>query len=165
MLYLILILFIIAIVAGYISGNNKDQPVFYKKGNETLIQSSKSYDDYYIGYKCISLYSRKGYSHFRIAGVYYRNLPIETVGKFNGYAVAKTDNKYDPYAIEVYNDARTHVGFLPRGNKSLHAYILNNGGSVHAYGYIGYNDTMYGEVCVEADKTLVRQRNKPYLIN
>lgn len=164
MLYVILLTFFIVIVAGYISGRKKDVPRFNDGASKPQTQSSKRYDDYFVGCKCISLSARKGYKSFEIAGVYYRSLPIEMVGRFNGYVVAETDNLHDPYAIAVYNDARDHLGFLPRGNKAQHDYIIDNGGSVHAYGYLGYNDGMYGEVCVETDKTLVTKRNKPYQV-
>ena len=89
------------------------------------------------------------------------------VGKFNGYAIAQIDNEHDQYAIAIYNDNEQHLGFLPRGNDSLHSYILNDGGKVHAYGYIGCRNDgeMYGEACVETDKNLVTKRNKSYAID
>lgn len=121
---------------------------------------------YYIGNKCIGLSARKGYGKFPIAGAYYRDLPITMVGKFNGYAIAQTDNEYDQYAIAVYNDAGIHIGFLPRGNKKQHSYIIDEGEDkrVHAYGYLAWHGSgMYGEVCVETDKNAVTKRNKPYI--
>lgn len=120
--------------------------------------------EYYIGNKCIGLSPRKGYQKYSIAGVCYRNLPITSIGKFNGYAFAETDNEHDPYAIAIYNDAHTHLGFLPRGNRSLHSYIIKEGKKVHAYGYIGCdsNDNMYGEVCVENNNANITKRNKSY---
>jgi hypothetical protein len=121
--------------------------------------------EYYIGDKVISLYARKGYDKFPIAGVYYRNLPLSTVGKFNGYAIAEGYNEYDKYAISIYDDAGLHLGYLPKGNKKLHLYISNNNGRVHAYGYIAYSNSIYGEVCVETNKDLVIKKNKPYGAN
>lgn len=131
--------------------------------NRELTEGQK----YYIGDKCIGLSPRKGYDKFEIAGAYYRNLPITTIGKFNGYVTAQTDNEYDKYAISVFNDDGLHLGFLPGGNAILHTYVSDEGGSVHAYGYIGCHDDggMYGEVCVETDKNLVTKRNKPYAVD
>lgn len=148
----------------------------YMKEKEVILKSQQHIDQlkgmtekqqYYIGEKCIGLYPRKGYEKFPIAGAYYRNLPVTMVGKFNGYARSQSDNEYDKYAIAIYNDKGTHLGFLPRGNSCLHSYILNEGTTVHAYGYIGcHNDGgMYGEVCVEVDKNAVTKRNKPYKID
>ena len=122
-------------------------------------------ESYYIGEKVISLYQRKGYEKFPIRGAHYRNLPIEMVGKFNGYAIAQRDNEYDPYAIAIYNDSGVHLGFIPRGNYHLHQYISEEGGRVHAYGYLQWVDGMRGEVCVETDKRRVTKRNKPYDID
>lgn len=166
MLYLILILFFIAIIAGYISANRITKPISNNPQDNVLKkQSVINCNDYYIGQKVISLSARKGYQKFQIAGVYYRNLSVKLIGKFNGYAKAETDNEYDPYAIAIYNDSDTHLGYLPRGNEKLHSYIMMESGKVHAYGYLGYNNEMYGEVCVESNKDLVTQRNKPYNIN
>lgn len=121
---------------------------------------------YYIGDKCIGLSPRKGYEKFSIAGVCHRNLPVSMVGKFNGYAIAETDNKYIPYTISIYNDEDIHLGFLKKRNKALHSYIIRENGKVHAYGYLAWNDSgMYGETCVEVNKNLVTKRNKAYAIN
>lgn len=122
----------------------------------------------YVGDKCIGLSARKGYNKFSIAGAYYRDLPITMVGKFNGYAIAQTENEYDQYAIAIYNDAGIRLGFLPKGNQNLHSYIINEGEQkrVHAYGYLAWHGSgMYGEVCVETDKNLVTKRNKPYTVD
>lgn len=131
--------------------------------NNVLTDNQK----YYIGDRVIGLTPRKGYEKFPIAGTYYQNLPMTVVGKFNGYAELEPDNEYDKLAIAVYNDEKVHLGYLPKGNKKLYSYIGDNGGRVHAYGYIGCHDDggMYGEVCVETDKGLVVRRNKPYAVN
>lgn len=52
--------------------------------------------EYYRGYKAIGLTPRKGYGKFPIKGLYYRGLRDSDIGKFDGYAVAETDNKVDP---------------------------------------------------------------------
>jgi len=122
---------------------------------------------YYIGDKVIGLSPRKGYIKSGIAGVYYRNLPLTIIGKFNGYAIAETNNSHDDYAIAIYNDNAIHLGFMPGGSAKLHKYILENERKVHAYGYIGCDGrgSMYGEVCVENDHTQVTKRNRPYKID
>lgn len=147
----------------------------YMKKKEVILKSQQHIDQlknltekqqYYIGEKCIGLYPRKGYEKFPIAGAYYRNLPVTMVGKFNGYALAQTANQYDPFAIAIYNDADTHLGFLPKGNRYLHSYILEENGKVHAYGYLAWNGSgIYGDTCVEVDKNIVTKRNKPYIID
>jgi hypothetical protein len=117
---------------------------------------------YFIGQKCIGLTPRNGYNKYPIAGVYYRELPFNSVGYFNGYAKADENNNYDKVAIGIYNEYDIHLGFLPKGNTKLHAYILSEGGKVHAYGYIAYGGSWYGEVCVETNKDLVSKRNRPF---
>lgn len=162
----IIILCILIIIVGLVlkiiipdEENNTRQQAF------TSFSPNKLYDDYYVGQKVIGLSARKGYSKFSIAGAYYRNLSIDMVGKFNGYVIAQIDNEYDPYALSVYNDVGVHLGFLPGGNKVLHQYIVNEEGKVHAYGYLGWDNGIYGEVCVETNKNLVTKRNKPYQVN
>ncbi|WP_106831140.1 HIRAN domain-containing protein [Parabacteroides pacaensis] len=160
MVYLIVVLFIIAIVAGVVSANNTKSPSIQDFSDSTTV------DYYFVGDKCIGLSARKGYSKYRIAGVYYRNLPLSMVGRFNGYAEVELHNKYDSFAIAIYNDAGIHLGYIPKEyNRKLHSYIMENGGKVHAYGYIACDsrNSMYGETCVETDKTLVTKRNKPYI--
>ena len=138
--WIIIGIFIIAVLAifAFKSDYGKEKKTILEtqkriKQTEVLSESQR----HYIGDKCISLYERKGYELSPIAGAYYQNLSISIVGKFNGYAVAETDNKYDPCAIAVYSNDRIHLGFLPKGNKKLHTYILKEGGTVHAYGYMG----------------------------
>lgn len=162
MLYIIIIALFLAVgIIAFISANRESNI-----NNITQRASSTNkYDNYYVGQKVIGLSTRKGYKKYSLAGGYYRNLSIDMVGKFNGYAIAQTDNEHDPYAIAVYDDAGTHLGFLPRGNKVLYRYIINEEGKVHAYGYLGWNNGIYGEVCVETNKELVTKRNKPYNTN
>lgn len=138
--------------------------IINKYGKYTDHEIVNGIDVYYIGDKVIGLSPRKGYGKCGIVGVHFRNLPITQVGKFNGFALAETENKFDDYAIAIYNDAKVHLGYLPKNNKELHSYILDNGGKVHAYGYMGCgcNGSMYGEVCVEINKDEVTNRNKPY---
>lgn len=165
---LLVIVFVIAIMVLMLKDGSSDNSIDIE--HETPINNqahSSTFNQDYIGDKCISLYARKGYSGFPIAGAYYQNLPISMVGKFNGYATTEPYNNHDKFAIAVYTDAGIQLGYIPKNNKKLYAYILKNGDKVHAYGYIGCDsgNSMYGEVCVETDKTLVTKRNKPYDIN
>lgn len=120
--------------------------------------------EYYRGYKTIGLTPRKGYGKFPIKGLYYRGLRDSDIGKFDGYAVAETDNKVDPFAVAIYREDDLHLGYIPAGNYALSEYIRQNNGIVHCYGYVAvdYGNRFYGEVCVETDKSKVQSRNKPY---
>lgn len=94
---------------------------------------------------------RPGYELFKMEDVRHRDLPIELVGNFSGKAVAEMSNKYDPYAIAIYNNEKTCLGYLPKGNEALFNYIKSRGGEVKAYGLLGYDEGMFGRVCVETD--------------
>jgi len=153
-MYVILLILFIIIIADEVQKAKK----FSKKYEDSLTDEQK----YYIGDKCISLYQRKGYSSFELMGTNHRDLNITDIGKFNGYAIAVTNNIYDEYAIAIYNDLGILIGYAPRGNFKLHEYILSEGGKVHAYGFIRINNNRYfsGEVCIESDKSLVTIKNK-----
>lgn len=107
----------------------------------------------------IAFYTRNGYRKVGIKGLEYRNLNIQNVGKFDGYAKIEPDNPKDPLAIAVYREDGKLFGYVPcKQNISLHSYIASKGGYVHAYGYIkcycytnsGYIG-WYGEVCVRVN--------------
>ena len=127
--------------------------------------NSPNYNQFRDGGFNVSLSPRKGYGYFGLVGMYY-NLTEDNYGKFNGYAVAETDNVCDDYAIAIYEENGHKIGHLPKGNKKLHNYILNEGGKVHAYGYVQITfDGMFdGAVCVEINKNEVTKRNAPYCI-
>jgi hypothetical protein len=72
---------------------------------------------------------------YPIKGINMNNVNDDCLGDFAGYVRALTGNTHDPYAIGVYVRNR-RVGYLPRGNKSLHARLLAAGGSADAVGYI-----------------------------
>lgn len=128
--------------------------------------NSPNYNQFRDGGFNVSLSPRKGYGYFGLVGMYY-NLTENNYGRFNGYAVAEVDNVYDDYAIAIYEESGHKIGHLPKGNKKLYNYILNEGGKVHAYGYVQITfDGMFdGAVCVEEDKNKVVTRNKPYIPN
>lgn len=125
---------------------------------------------YYASWKTIGLSPRQGYQKQKMVGMGHRSIGASELGKFEGYAMAQTDNMYDPYAIAIHREDSVHVGFLERGNARLHRYITEQGGIVHCYGYIacggldgaGRPISFYAEVCVETDKRTVSSRNKAY---
>jgi hypothetical protein len=105
----------------------------------------------YFCNKNIDLCERNGYAKYPIAGLHYRELPISIVGKFSGYAIAEKNNEFDKYAVAIYNASGVHLGFIPAKNMIQHRFIIEKGGRVHAYGYIGCNSdrSLYGEICIE----------------
>jgi len=115
-------------------------------------------DTYYTsGYNNLWLESRKGYSKFGMVGMYYRKLKRSNMGKFEGYAKAEKYNTHDPYAVAIYTSSGKHVGYLPKGNKSIHNLILENGNSLPAYGYIScdaYGSNFIGEVGIKTNTSL-----------
>lgn len=74
-----------------------------------------------------SEYKRKYIKKFDLVGAYYRNLrPDVDSGKFIGYIAHDYMNKYDDYALAVYNEFETHLGYLPKRNKKLFYHMENN---------------------------------------
>ena len=128
--------------------------------------NSPNYNPYRDGSLNISLSPRKGYTYFSLVGMFYY-LNENNFGKFNGYAVAETDNPYDNYAVAIYDESGHKIGHLPKGNKKTHSYILSQGGRVHAYGYVQifFNGKFDGAVCVETNKNEVIKRNAVYCIS
>ena len=72
---------------------------------------------------------------YNIKGINYCYIDDSMLGYFIGTAKALRSNPHDPYAIGVYRGNR-RVGFLPRGNRELHAKITVLGGSATLDGYI-----------------------------
>lgn len=131
--------------------------------------SSPNYNPFRDGGFNISLSPRKGYGFYELVGMFYY-LNENNYGRFNGYAVAEIDNNNDKYAIAIYEESGKQIGYLSKSKskerQNFFNYIINEGGKVHAYGYvqIGFNGKFYGAVCVENDKTKVHKRNTPYRI-
>lgn len=71
---------------------------------------------------------------YSIKGINFCGLDDSMLGDFFGTARALKSNKYDPYAIGVYIGSK-RVGYLPAGNKVLHARLMSCGGS-DVEGYI-----------------------------
>lgn len=158
MLFLCIILFIIGGVC-VIALNNKSD-VTTKLPN----YKSPTYNPLKDG-GVISLHPRKGYTYFELTGLSY-HLTKDNYGKFNGYAIAETDNKFDNYAVAIYADGEHKIGYIPKHNINLHSYIQQEGGKVHAYGYVQktFNKYLNGAVCIETNKNIVTRRGMPYQV-
>ena len=70
-------------------------------------------------YNRMHVYAKKGYISYPIVGMGYRNLSITDDTDFVGHVECDDCNEYDEYAIAVYDDEDTHLGYLPKGNKRL----------------------------------------------
>lgn len=162
----IIIAVIATIVLAFISASKTNKKTSTKSSTklydydiyEKPIDNGLEYDEYYYSKnsKVISLYKRQGYDIHTLVGMRYRDLAMSDLGKFEGYAEAQEDNEFDDYAVAIYSHEGTHLGFIPSGNEEAHQYILDNFGTVDAYGYIAYseNDGFYGAVCVEYNDDL-----------
>lgn len=51
-------------------------------------------------------------------------------GFHDGHVVASDVNEYDMYAISVYDEDNSHIGYLPKGNGELHSLIKLAGGAM-----------------------------------
>ena len=67
-----------------------------------------------------------------IRGINFRNLNNSNIGVFDGYAMPDKNNKYDKYAIGIYNNAGVHYGFIEKGQKDLYNLIEAGKGYVDA---------------------------------
>ena len=92
---------------------------------------------------------------FTIKGINFANIDDSYIGDHDGYIKAVTDNPKDPYAIAVYVEKK-RVGWLPGGNKELHAELLAIGGKAKVNIEIskGFDDDenryfYYGKVFVQ----------------
>lgn len=117
---------------------------------------SNNNSHYTSGYT-IWLEKRKGFTKYQMVGMYYRGLKKSDMGKFEGCAKAKKYNLHDSFAVAIYNNVGKHVGYLPAGNKYIHELILENNGSLPAYGYISCDNGGYsytGEVAIKTNTAL-----------
>lgn len=99
------------------------------------------------------LLPRKGYSHYDLVGIKYRNLDTRDYNEFEGYALAETDNQYDQFAVSIWRCDGRHLGYVPKGDRDLWTFISNYGGKVKAYGiiYLTSRGKEVGVVNVEFD--------------
>ncbi|HBG40946.1 MAG TPA: hypothetical protein DDW85_05990 [Porphyromonadaceae bacterium] len=99
-----------------------------------------------------------------LKGTQYRWLFSWDIGTFKGKAVAQTNNKYDEYAVAIYNGRGKHIGFAPRGYMTLHQSILDRGGSVYCCGILRHGDinsnVILGDVYIDFDKSYWSMKNK-----
>lgn len=115
------------------------------------------------GHNNIWLESKKGFTKFQMVGMYYRGLRKSDMGKFEGYAKTEKHNAHDPFAVAIYNNRGKHLGYLSKGNLSIHKLISDNGGSLPAYGIISCDYTggdFKGEVAVKTNIAL--DTNNPF---
>lgn len=102
-----------------------------------------------------TIHARAVYT-YPLVGAYYRwkegGIDASDLGGFVGLAKAQTDNPYDPYAIAIYaikpDESQRHIGFLPRGKRDMHEFILHMGGSFPVIGKLSnaaYNMKPYDE--------------------
>lgn len=120
---------------------------------QSMYEDNKSFSDEKPLLDYIEREEMKGSQRFRLKGTSFYNLKRSDVGIFNGSAVAEENNQYDEYAIAIYKEGKK-IGHLPTGNKEMHEYIMNHGGTVNATGYInGNHDCFWSEVCVEFNET------------
>lgn len=107
-------------------------------------------EDYLAGY--YSGFVDQGYDCFEIKGTSFRGLSKSDVGTFDGKAIAETNNIYDNYAIAIYGNYGKLLGYIPKGQKDIHQYILSKGGEARAVGYINGNKKFFwGKAYVEFD--------------
>lgn len=84
------------------------------------------------------LYVNKGIKTFQLKGIEYQNLSKSMSGKFIGYAKTE-DNIYDQYAVAVYKNPQTHIGYVPIGNKTLQNSLKEwHNGKTFAWGTCDY---------------------------
>lgn len=151
-------------VVAAIEQMEKDKYIIEGRANMDEVDYLEEGQAYFCMGFGIGVSPRKGYSCFPIKGMKYRLLDIYDVGRFEGMAELEEDNEKDPYAIAIYREDHTHLGYLPARNRTLYKYIKSCGGYVHCIGYVATTQSgiFYGEVAVETDHTLVRHRNKEY---
>ena len=97
-------------------------------------------------------YVQRGLKYFDINGIFFSDLNKEEYGKgkrFYGVAIPQ-NNKHDKYAVAIYDVEKTHLGFVPKGNKRLNNSISKwHNGVALAYGHIyyeKYHDDWIGSV-------------------
>ena len=155
-MWIVLLLICVVVVLAIYKGTNNKSRIenTFDRNPPTNVGFSDENQSYYVSEdsKVIRSYTRKGYTLFSIAGMYYRDLTTADVGKFEGFAEAETDNGYDPYAVAIFSKGK-HLGYVLAGNHLLHKHISDKGGMVDAYGFVAYsyNDGYYGEVNILYD--------------
>ena len=73
---------------------------------------------------------------YSIKGINKSGITDKYLGSHDGTAKAITDNDYDPYAVAIFV-GKKQVGWLPAGCVDVHKAIMELGGSIDVYVYIG----------------------------
>ena len=73
---------------------------------------------------------------YSIKGINMSGITDKYLGSCEGTAKAVTGNAYDPYAVAIYV-GKKRVGWLPAGCVDVHKAIMELGGSIDVYVYIG----------------------------
>ena len=73
---------------------------------------------------------------YSIKGINLSGITDKYLGSCEGTAKAVTGNDYDPYAVAIYV-GKKRVGWLPAGCVDVHKAIIELGGSIDVYVYIG----------------------------
>lgn len=137
----------------------------YNNPNNSTVESIdwsvlQTGQEYYIGRKVIGLSPRKGYNKFELININELGLTHSDIGKFEGYCFC--DENDEDRRIAIFREDKTLLGYVS-GYAFLRRYIAREGGFVHCYGYLIFDQYNYdGEVCIEVDKKLVRFRNKSF---
>jgi hypothetical protein len=102
------------------------------KTNKSLDKQSK------LNKSDVGVYKNRGVKSFEIRGAKYRNLRLSDTGHFIGF-VQIEENPHDKYAVAVYKNTATKLGYTPKENIRLHRSLkeLYNG-KVIAWGYLDY---------------------------
>lgn len=88
---------------------------------------------------------------FNIKGTYYQDITIQTTSKsFLGYIEAEENNDNDRYAVAIYDDTNSKLGYVPKGNKMLSDSLIEfHNGKCICWGEIWfdkYYDTWIGNI-------------------
>lgn len=90
-----------------------------------------------------------------IKGLEYRELTDKDLGKFYGYVKTELDNKFDKYAVAIFNEKDKKIGYVPRGEEYLFNTLELTGGKQQVWGYIykelhtySGNETLQGRVYI-----------------
>lgn len=149
-------IFIVLIVAGGVWYLWKDYQITRNDKNieYQVTDHSNNKGNIRESLSCLKGIDNNGYKYFPIVGTSYRKLVSKDIGYFEGKAVAEKNNKYDRFAVAIYNGRGKHVGYIPRDNYMIHQYISRIGGYVEAVGFIDSNDgsCFWGDVYIKFDK-------------
>ncbi len=87
---------------------------------------------------------------YQIRGLKYKHFTDSDFGKFYGYVKTEPDNKFDKFAISIFNDGDIHIGYIPKGDEYLFNTLELIGGQQQAWGYIHKttSGTLYGNVFI-----------------